>query len=153
LIHVLQSFNPIDTDARAALLLAGDVPQRARVAWLCQGDVYARSNNLHEALIAVACGLMADGSVTPDQIWYESMLLFRIARDLRMADRALAFLEAGRQALSEFGALEKYKCEIDTSVLQLRLLGVPRRVDRVRWPPRFFLKLSFSAWTKFQTAR
>jgi hypothetical protein len=108
--------------AETALLLAGDEPRRARAAWHCQGDVYARSNNLHEALIAAACGMMVGGSATPDQIWYESMLLFRIARDLRMADRALAFLEAGRQALEEFGALEKYKCQLDTSALQLRVL-------------------------------
>jgi hypothetical protein len=108
--------------AETALLLAGEVPRRARVAWLCQGDVYARNNNLHEALIAAACGLMVDGSATPDQIWYESMLLFRIARDLRMVERAHAFLEAGRQALSQFGALDKYKCQLDTSALQVRVL-------------------------------
>jgi hypothetical protein len=108
--------------AETALLLAGDVPRRARVAWHCHADVYARTNNLHEALIATACGFMANGSTTPDQIFYESMLLFRIARDLRMTDYAVAFLDAGRHALSQFGALEKYKCQLDTSALQLRML-------------------------------
>lgn len=108
--------------AETALLLAGDVPRRARIAWLCHGDVYARNNNLHEALVAACCGFMADGTATPDQIWYESMLLFRIARDLGMANDAVAFLDAGRQALSQFGALSKYEVQLDTSALQLRML-------------------------------
>jgi hypothetical protein len=115
--------------AETALLLAGDVPRRARMAWLCHGDVYARNNNLHEALIAACCGFMADGTATSDQIWYESMLLFRIARDLGMTDNALAFLDAGRQALSEFGALGKYGVQIDTSALQLRMLHLLKGDD------------------------
>ncbi|MCK1288942.1 hypothetical protein IVB41_34090 [Bradyrhizobium sp. 44] len=108
--------------AETALLLAGDTPRRARIAWLCHGDVYARNNNLHEALIAACCGYMANGSATPDQIWSESMLLFRIARDLGMTDNALAFLDAAKKALSGFGALGRYGVQIDTSALQLRML-------------------------------
>lgn len=115
--------------AETALLLAGNMPRRARIAWLCHGDVYARNNNLHEALIAACCGFMAAGTATPDQIWYESMLLFRIARDLGMTDNALAFLDAGRQALSEFGALGRYGVQIDTSALQLRMLHLLKGDD------------------------
>ena len=115
--------------AETALMLAGDVPRRARIAWLCHGDVYARNNNLHEALIAACCGFMADGSATPDQIWYESMLLFRIARDLGMTDHALGFLDAGSQALSQFGALGKFKVQLDTSALQLRMLNLMKGDD------------------------
>jgi hypothetical protein len=113
--------------AETALLLSGNVPWRARVAWHCHGDVYARTNNLHEALIASACGLLASRRATPDHIFYESMLLFRIARDLKMTDHAVAFLDAGRQALTQFGALDKYKCQLDRSTLQLRVLGLSKR--------------------------
>lgn len=119
--------------AETALLVAGDVSRRARVAWLCHGDVYARNNNLQEALIAACCGYMADGTSTADQIWYESMLLFRIARDLGMTENALAFLDAGRKALSEFGALAKYGVQIDTSALQLRMLHFQKE-DEVDTP-------------------
>jgi hypothetical protein len=115
--------------AETALVLAGDVPRRTRIAWLCHGDVYARNNNLHEALVAACCGFMADGSATPDQIWYESMLLFRIARDLGMTDHALGFLDAGSQALSQFGALGKFKVQLDTSALQLRMLNLMKGDD------------------------
>lgn len=121
--------------AETALRLAGDVPRRARVAWHCHGDVYARNNNLHEALIASACALLASRSVTPDHIFYESMLLFRIARDVKMTDHAIAFLDAGRQALAQFGALDKYKCQLDTSALQLRVLGLSKHeVDPAALP-------------------
>jgi hypothetical protein len=115
--------------AETAMLLAGDVPRRARIAELCHGDVYARTNNLHEALIAACCGLTAEVTATPDQIWYESMLLFRIARDLGMTDDALAFLDAGRQALLQFGALGQYEIQIDTSALQLRVLQLSKHDD------------------------
>src|SRR5262249_6873661 len=39
-----------------------------------------------------------------------------------MTDNAVAFLEAARKALSDFGALGKYGVQIDTSALQLRML-------------------------------
>ena len=108
--------------AEHALQLAGDDPHRARLAWLCFGDVYERTGEIIQGLIAIACGLSADRSATPEQVWYESLLLFRLMRDLQMIPFALAFLEAGRNALQDLGALDEYEQRIETLVLQARFL-------------------------------
>lgn len=108
--------------AELSLQLTNDSPQRARLAWLCFADVYERTGNTIEALVAVACALSASEEATPEQVWYESRLLYRLMRDLRMFGYALSFLEAGRSALRECGALQNYEHQIETLILQTRLL-------------------------------
>lgn len=110
--------------AEHALQLAGDAPRRARLAWLCFGDVYERTGEIIQGLVAIACGLSADRSATREQVWYESLLLFRLMRDLQMLPFALSFLEAGRDALQDLGALDEYGQRIDTLILQARFLAI-----------------------------
>lgn len=110
--------------AEHALQLAGDDPHRARLAWLCFGDVYERTGEIIQGLVAISCGMSADRSATPEQVWYESLLLFRLMRDLKMFPFAVSFLEAGRKALQDLGALEEYRQRIDTLILQARFLAM-----------------------------
>jgi hypothetical protein len=110
--------------AEHGLLLAGDSPRRARLAWLCFADVYERTGNSAEALVAIACGLSADPEATPDQLFYESLVLFRLMRGLRMFDRALSFLQSAQAALRRFGALQAHQHRLDTLILQTRLLAL-----------------------------
>jgi hypothetical protein len=108
--------------AEHALQVAGESRARARLAWLCYGDVYQRIGNTIDALIGGLCCLAADDSATPEQIFYESLLLYRLMRDLRMIDVGLSFLDAARKALERFGALDRYVHRIETLQLQARLL-------------------------------
>jgi hypothetical protein len=110
--------------AEHALQLAGDDRHRARLAWLCFGDVYERTGKIIHGLVAIACGLSADRPATPEQVWYESLLLFRLMRDLQMIPFALSFLEAGRDALQDLGALDEYGQRIDTLILQAHFLAM-----------------------------
>lgn len=115
--------------AEHALRLAGNDPHRARLAWLCFGDVYERTGEIIQGLIAIACGLSADRLATPEQVWYESLLLFRLMRDLKMIPFALAFLEAGKNALQDLGALDEYEQRIETLILQARFLVIRMEND------------------------
>ncbi|MAY26044.1 MAG: hypothetical protein CMK02_07090 [Polycyclovorans sp.] len=108
--------------AEHALQLAGADPCRVRLAWLCFSDVYQRTGEIIQGFVAIACGLSADRLATSEQVWYESVLLFRITRDLRMIPFAISFLEAGRAALQNLGVLDKYEQRIETLILQARFL-------------------------------
>lgn len=108
--------------AEHALQVAGDSKLRSRLAWLCYGDVYQRTGNVIDGLVGSLCCLAADNSATPDQVFYESVLLYRLRRDLRMIDAGLSFLEAARRALESFGASDQYVHRIQTLELQARFI-------------------------------
>lgn len=108
--------------AEHALQMAGESATRARLAWLCYGDVYQRTGNTIDGLVGALCCLSADDKATPEQIFYESVLLYRLMRDLRMIEVGLSFLEAARKALEQFGALEKYIHRVQTLELQAKFL-------------------------------
>ena len=85
--------------AEHALQVAGESAARARSAWLCYGDVYQRTGNTIDGLVGALCCLSADDKATPEQVFYESVLLYRLMRDLRMIEVGLSFLETARKAL------------------------------------------------------
>ena len=114
--------------AEHALQVAGESAARARSAWLCYGDVYQRTGNTIDGLVGALCCLCAGDAATPEQIFYESLLLYRLMRDLRMIELGLSFLESARKALEQFGALEKYIHRVETLELQAKFLQA--RQDR-----------------------
>lgn len=108
--------------AEHALQVAGESRARCRLAWLCYGDVYQRTGNTIEGMVGALCCLSADDSATPDQVFYESILLYRLMRDVRMVDAGLSFLNAARKALENFGAQDRYVHRINTLELQARFM-------------------------------
>lgn len=115
--------------AEQALRMAGESPHRRRLAWFAFADVYARTGNLTEALVAVACTMTADAEATWDQIWYESLLLLRLFRDLGLLPLARPLLQPARRALREMGASDRYADRLETVELQLdhlELSGAPQ---------------------------
>ena len=108
--------------------MAGDTPERRRHALLVFADVYARLGRVREALIALGAALECAGTVSWDMVWYEQNLLFRLLRDVGMADRAIDLLPRAREALAELGLGQVYKHRLDTLELQAR--DVLRRTGR-----------------------
>ncbi|MCA1436811.1 hypothetical protein I6F33_28090 [Bradyrhizobium sp. BRP20] len=108
--------------AEHALQVAGESKARSRLAWLCYGDVYQRTGNTIDGMVGALCCLAADNSAMPDQVFYESVLLYRLMRDLRMIDAGLSFLDAARKALQSFGARDQYVHRIQTLELQARFI-------------------------------
>jgi hypothetical protein len=112
--------------AEQALTVAGADPARARLAWFAFADIYARLNNLNEALIGIACALAADSAATWDQIWYENLLIFRLFRDLGLIERAKPLLETARDALRHLGVEDRYAYRLETVELQIGFLEYDR---------------------------
>jgi tetratricopeptide (TPR) repeat protein len=105
-----------------ALSMSREDPHRCRLAWFGFADVYARLGNFGEALIGLACCAVAEPRPTWDQVWYETLLLLRIFRDLGMMMLARPLLVPARHALTEMGAPAHYAFRLDTIELQIRLL-------------------------------
>lgn len=118
--------------AEQALNIAREDPLRQRHAWFVFADVYARQGNLGEALIALACCSVADPTPSWDQVWYETLLLLRIFRDLGMIPLALPLIEPARRALIEMRAPSHYSFRLETTELQMRLL----ELDAAKAPDR-----------------
>jgi hypothetical protein len=118
--------------AEHALQVAGESRARSRLAWLCYGDVYQRTGNTIDALIGALCCLSADDRATPDQVFYESILLYRLMRDVRMVDVGLSFLDGARKALESFGAEDRYVHRIQTLELQARFMQARQDPARTR---------------------
>jgi hypothetical protein len=112
--------------AEQALTVAGADPARARLAWFAFADIYARLNNLNEALIGIACALAADSAATWDQIWYENLLIFRLFRDLGLIERAKPLLETACDALRHLGVEDRYAYRLETVELQIGFLEYDR---------------------------
>jgi hypothetical protein len=78
------------------------------------------------------CCLAADDSATPEQVFYESLFLYRLMRDLRMIDVGLSFLDGARKALERLGALDRYVHRIETLQLQARFLQAHENPQHLR---------------------
>src|SRR5205085_1444334 len=79
--------------AEQVLAIAGETPERRRLAWLAFADVYHRANNVLESLMAMACAYAVEIDIGFEQIWQETYLLARIVRDIHFADHAKSALE------------------------------------------------------------
>jgi hypothetical protein len=107
--------------AEQGLVMAGEDPLRARLAWFAFADTYQRSNNLLEALIGLSCTFACDVAITVEQAWYEANALIRLLRDLGLVDQAKRALPHARKLLEVGGFAEKFGHRLDTIEIGLRL--------------------------------
>ncbi|WKL56688.1 hypothetical protein Q1W73_13565 [Asticcacaulis sp. ZE23SCel15] len=115
--------------AEFALSIAKDRPERRRRALFTFADIYARLGMKLEALIALAAGYGASGTVTWDDVWFETNLLFRLMRDLNLLPFALPFVDRSRQALEELGVTQQESYKLDTLFLQARTMRFDLETD------------------------
>ncbi|MBC2807030.1 CHAT domain-containing protein [Rhizobium ruizarguesonis] len=107
--------------AEHALLCSGSNPTRQRIAWGLFGDVYRRSGNAIEALIAFACASKLGGLVPLHQLWIEMYGLAGLLRDVGLINAAEHMLEPARAVLNELGLAEGNDIQLDLLALQLKL--------------------------------
>jgi hypothetical protein len=87
---------------------------RKRQAWFTFADIYHRTNNRHEALLALACALSQRGArVLQEQVWHETFLLARLLRDLDLTDLSLQVVAWGRLILKRMGLDARYGHRLD----------------------------------------
>jgi hypothetical protein len=121
--------------AEQMLRLAGDSPERRRIAWFGFGDIYARLRNGQEAMLGLICALAADEAASWEEIWYETSLAFRILRDNGLSLLARPLVESGRRALIGLGALEDFGHRLTSMALQIDFAEYqsgPREAERLQ---------------------
>jgi tetratricopeptide (TPR) repeat protein len=123
--------------AEQILISSGTEPRRQRIAWFGFADVYARMGNTNKALIAMACAQAVDGSITWEQVWYESTLLLRLMRELGLTSMNNSLLRAARQALEHIGFERRTTERLRTIELQLKWVehvrGEGEDVPTLQW--------------------
>lgn len=96
-------------------------PERLRLAWYAYGDVFHRMHNGGRALLAFGCALATQGSVEPEQAYYETMGVIRALRDTGLVDPARQLLDRCERVLVGLGAQERMGHRIETVRLGLQL--------------------------------
>lgn len=113
--------------AEQALNVAGSDLHRMRVAWYSFGDIYARTGNILEGLIGLACALACDEAADWDQMWYENHLALRLFRDLGLFALTGPILKKARAALRHAGIEASRSYWLDSIELQMRLAELDRK--------------------------
>ncbi|RDL47757.1 hypothetical protein BLJAPNOD_05479 [Ensifer sp. M14] len=118
--------------AEHALLCSGLDPVRQRIAWGVFGDVYRRSGNAIEALVAFACAAKLAGPVSLHQLWIEMYGLAGTFRDVGLIKAAEHMAEHARMVLDELGLSDGNDIQLDLLALQLKLKGGFRDANEFR---------------------
>lgn len=105
--------------AEQALALAENTLPRKRLAWLAFADIYHRSHNSMESLIALACVFTVEVEITVEDMWGEAFLLFRVLRDLKIFFAAEAILDRLRETLPLTAIPARYEQRLITMELGL----------------------------------
>ncbi|MGU3660225.1 CHAT domain-containing protein [Methylobacterium fujisawaense] len=109
-------------DTVETMLEIAATPDRRRLAWLGMADVYSRANkNLEAALYAVAGLGQGDGEIDEQQYWHETLIAYRIQRELGNFADAEESLAAAERMLIAMGRADDYIHQIETNRIALEL--------------------------------
>lgn len=116
------------------LEIAETRPERRRAAWFAYADVYHRTGDTMEALLAMTCGLACRTPISAAQAWYEAIALVRLMRDLGATPFARQMIERARRRLAFMGQDERYASRLQTMSLMVEYneFSVFGRGDRER---------------------
>lgn len=96
--------------------------RRRRLGWFAMADIYARTGNHIEALLAMACTLAADDGADEEELYQEVTGVARLLRDCGLHDEAARAVEQARQLLRRLTLHDRFGHQLDTLELQLRQL-------------------------------
>ncbi|HEX8211778.1 MAG TPA: CHAT domain-containing protein [Longimicrobium sp.] len=105
--------------AEQMLALTHRQGRRARLAWMSYAEVYHRSGNVQEGMLAICCAMASSPETTWEDVWYERMLMFRLLRDVELLEDARPLLGDARRALQHLGLEERQSIRVDTAELQI----------------------------------
>ena len=107
--------------AEQALLSCGETPERQRSAWSIFGDVYRRTENRVEALVAFTCCGMVGEEVALEEVWKETYALAGLFRDIGLFDQALNMIGKAAEILDQLGLRKENQIQLDLFELQVAL--------------------------------
>lgn len=103
-----------------ALLNGASTPRRRRLAWFALADVYARSSNFVDAMVALACAMLADDEAELEQLYQEAVTLARLTRDANLYREAKRMAARSRFWLEAMGKADTHGHFADTLDIQIR---------------------------------
>ncbi|MGY3404033.1 hypothetical protein ACVWZV_000146 [Bradyrhizobium sp. GM5.1] len=89
--------------AEQALRLGQNTSARMRMSWFAVSDIYQRLGNKLESLIAFACAVAGDTTVTSEEAWHEINGLVRLLRDIGLIPTARQIHAKGGEVLERMG--------------------------------------------------
>lgn len=108
--------------AELVLQAVGEDKIRKRIAWSVFADIYHRTGNHVEALLALASAAAGDPHVTDKQAWQEADTLARLLRDVGLYEPARRVIEEARSILQGMKLAEVNGHRLDLMHMQVDLL-------------------------------
>lgn len=96
------------------LEISATTPRR-RLAWFGMADVYARCHMTREAALYAAAGLSQGANANDRQYWHETLVAYRIQREMGAFDDAARTLLRAERQLAEMGVFDEYRHQIETN--------------------------------------
>ncbi|MER9436379.1 CHAT domain-containing protein [Mesorhizobium sp. M0618] len=115
--------------AEQALMNGAATARRRRLGWFAMADVYARTGDSIEALLAIACTLAADTGGDEEEIYQEITGVARLFRNCGLHDQARTAIDKARDLLHRMDLHEHYAHQLDTLELQLRQMTLKAAGD------------------------
>lgn len=106
--------------AEQALVNCGGTARRRRLGWFAMADVYLRSSNHLEGLIALSCCFACSDNADEEQVFHEAVALARVLRDIGLTDDARRAITQARLLLKRMKAEANNTHRVDIIELQIR---------------------------------
>jgi hypothetical protein len=111
--------------AELIIEIAGDQPGRKRLAWSAYADIYQRSHDATEALLALACAGATGAPLPTSDLYHEIYTHLRTLRDIGLHDAAEKLLEKCSKLFGELGMTEAMRHRLEVVGLTLQMNKAP----------------------------
>ncbi len=107
--------------AELILEIAGDESGRRRLAWCAYADIYQRSHDATDALLALACAGSTCAPLTASDLYHETYTHLRTLRDIGLHDAAKELLEKCSKLFGKLGMTEAMRHRLEVVGLTLQM--------------------------------
>ncbi len=107
--------------AELILEIAGDQPGRRRLAWSAYADIYQRSHDATDALLALACAGATRAPLPASDLYHETYTHLRTLRDMGLHDAAESLLEKCSKLFGKLGMTDTMQHRLEVVGLTLQM--------------------------------
>jgi hypothetical protein len=101
--------------------IAGDQPGRRRLAWSAYADIYQRSHDANDALLALACARATRAPLPVSDLYHETYTHLRTLRDIGLHSAAEVLLEKCSKLYGELGMTDAMRHRLEIVGLTLQI--------------------------------
>ncbi|MES2948818.1 MAG: CHAT domain-containing protein [Pseudomonadota bacterium] len=107
--------------AELILEVAGDKPARRRLAWSSYADIYQRSHDATDALLALACAGATRAQLPASDLYHETYTHLRTLRDMGLDSAAELLLEKCSKLFGKLGMTDAMRHRLEVVGLTLQM--------------------------------